>query len=186
MTTVSRPHGTLRLPGQVGPDGADQPVGRGRWHLVASPPALLAGSSGKEGAKGLNVERILRLQGAVRAAAASVSENNAVAGADPMLSSYRRLRDEVRGAIPSEDVPEFDRVCPPNVPAFAANRSRALDQAGKFHAARSMLEQMAGWLDGYVRHAQLQAEAEAYAAERVKEERGIGFRSNKGSLTVSP
>jgi hypothetical protein len=39
---------------------------------------------------------------------------------------------------------------------------------------------MAGWLGGLVEEAQLQArmkmEAEAYATERVKQERGIGFK----------
>lgn len=124
----------------------------------------------------MDVRRFLRLQGAVRAAASSIAEDNAVVSADAMLQSYRRLRDEVRTAIPDEDVAEFDRVCPENVPSFAANRGVPIQQAGKFHAARGLLEQMAGWLDGYIRKAQMQAEAEAYAAARLKEERGVGFR----------
>jgi hypothetical protein len=102
---------------------------------------------------------LLRLLGAVRAAASSIAEDNAVAGADAILQSYRRLRSEVRTAIPGQDVAEFDRVCPENVPAFAVNRGVPIQQAGKFHTARGLLEQMAGWLEGYVSEAQMEAEA---------------------------
>jgi len=125
----------------------------------------------------MDVGRFLRLQGAVRAAAGAISEDHAVVGADAMMQSYQRLRGEVRIAIPPEDVDEFDRVCPPNVPSFATPPYGVpIAQADKFHAARGLLEQMAGWLEGYVRHAEMQANAEAYAAERVRQERVTGFR----------
>jgi hypothetical protein len=46
--------------------------------------------------------------------------------------------------------------------------------------ARTRLGAMAGWLNGFIEEAQfearLRAEADAYAKERVKAERGIGFQ----------
>jgi hypothetical protein len=124
----------------------------------------------------MDVGRVMRLQGAAREAANSVAEENAVVGAAGMHQAYQRLRDEVESALASELRSEFNRVCPKNVPAFAINRASAVERAGKFHAARGLLLEMVGWLDGIVRHAQMQAEAAAYAAARVKEERGVGFR----------
>lgn len=123
----------------------------------------------------MDVARFLRLQGVVRAAAASASEDNAVVAADAMMHSYQRLRGEVQQGIPDEDRAEFDRMFPENVSEFAVARGVPTQQAGKFHAARGLLEQMAGWLDGYVRSVQMEAEAKEYAAARVKEERRPGF-----------
>jgi hypothetical protein len=34
---------------------------------------------------------------------------------------------------------------------------------------------MAGWLQGFIEEARLNLEAEAYARERLKQERGVGF-----------
>lgn len=53
--------------------------------------------------------------------------------------------------------------------------------------ALGKMRTMAGWLDGIIEAAQYQnrliAEANAYAREKVKAERGIGFRSPEGSDT---
>jgi hypothetical protein len=44
-----------------------------------------------------------------------------------------------------------------------------------FHEARTLMLAMVGWFDGIIQEARAGAEIEAYAAARVKEERGVGF-----------
>ncbi len=46
----------------------------------------------------------------------------------------------------------------------------------KYLFARGLLEQMAGWLDGYVQQTRMHAEAEAYAKARVAEERKSSYQ----------
>ena len=127
----------------------------------------------------MDVARFLRLQGAIRAALDSVAEGNAVIGSDAMVASYMRLREEVWSAVPNEDKPEFDRVCPHNAIKGAGGRTDLRTAASHYSEARTLLAVMAGWLDGYVQHARMAMEAEATARERVRQERGVGFRGDQ-------
>jgi len=127
----------------------------------------------------MDVAGFLRLQGAIRSVLDSVSEGQAAVAAEAMADSYRRLRHETRDAIPEEDREEFDRLFPETPPAITSRAMGRLGyEAAKFHAARALLGTMAGWLDGYVQHARMQMEAQAYAEKRAKEERGVGFKGS--------
>jgi hypothetical protein len=99
-----------------------------------------------------------------------------------MVATYVRLRASARDAVPDEDRDEFDALFPEKVEAgsvptfFDVLREQ---ERATFYAVRSLLETLAGWLEGYVQEARMEMEAAEYAKARVKEERGIGFKSAK-------
>jgi hypothetical protein len=115
----------------------------------------------------VDLRRALSLQSALRSAALAISEESAPMASDAMLNSYRKLRREVRSVIPEDDVEELDRLFPEGITARGRTREE-LDTA-RFFAARSALQQLAGWLDGYAQVVQIEANAEAYADARLKE-----------------
>lgn len=121
----------------------------------------------------MDVGKFLRLQGAIRAAHESIPPDHAVMGGTAMERAYERLRIEVQDAIPNEHLQEFDGLFPEHIGGFGHSPR---GEAERFHAARSLLASMAGWLDGYVQAARMEMEAQAYAEARVKEERGFGFK----------
>jgi hypothetical protein len=131
----------------------------------------------------IDVERFIRLRSTVKSASTSLPKGQEVASGRALSDAYRRLRAEVAETIPEDLREEFSKLFPENVsfpPSGDVQGSALLQQAAQANAARSLLEQMAGWLDGLVESAEHQmrinAEAQAYAQERVKAERGIGFR----------
>jgi hypothetical protein len=123
----------------------------------------------------IDLGRYLRLQGAIQAALDAVDQGNAVVGAEAMRTSYTRLREEARSAIPDEQAAEFNRLFPAELPQPTARHSPQGLDAVKYMTARSLLASLKGWLDGYVSEVRIGVEAEAYAKERVKAERGVGF-----------
>lgn len=130
-----------------------------------------------------NVEQVVRLKSAIEAACKTVqndqSEQIALAQ-EPLERSYRTLRTQVRDAVDSELHEEFDALFPENPPDII-NRSQG--RLGLMMAralqAKALLETMAGWLGGIVDSAteerRLRIEAEEYAKERVRQERGVGL-----------
>ncbi len=125
----------------------------------------------------MDVGKFLRLQGAIKSSLDAIPVDQAAVAADAMLTTYERMRSEVRDAIPKEHHKEFDRLFPATIERPVNNPGGRLALiAGRFNSARSLLGSMAGWLDGYVQAARMQMEAEAYAQARVKEERGVGFK----------
>jgi len=130
----------------------------------------------------IDVGRFIRLRSTVKSASTSVPQGQEAVAGRALTDAYRRLRAEVAGAIPEPLSEEFSKLFPESVPppGGGAGLGRLGAQAAESNAARSLLEQMAGWLDGVVESAEHQmridAEAKAYARERVKAERGVGFR----------
>ena len=117
---------------------------------------------------------MLRLHGAITSALASVSEDQAVMAAEALGITYTSLRAEVRAIVPDGLTEEFERLFSPQVPGARARGP--MGDAKHFSQARAALGAMAGWLDGFIREARMRAEVEAYAKERVKAERGVGFK----------
>ena len=94
----------------------------------------------------------------------------------PMVNAFRRFRAEAKAVIPPDKVAEFDAMFPSDVDIERANpRDDLLDRAALYNTSRLLLSTLAGWLEGFVREANMQLEANAYAEARVKEERGVGF-----------
>ena len=76
-----------------------------------------------------------------------------------------------------EDQEQFDRMFPKRIQGQHASNPRR--RAELFNEARGLLGSLAGYLGSYVREAKLKMEADAYARERVKAERGVGFKPPK-------
>lgn len=125
----------------------------------------------------MDIGKFLRLQGAIGAAIDSGAEGRDL-GASDLAGTYRRLRAEVRGAVEAQHWPEFDRLFPESLGGFPQSQR---GDAEKLNAARRRLAMMAGWLEGFVKEARMDMEAQAYAAARVREERGIGFKGSESS-----
>jgi hypothetical protein len=133
----------------------------------------------------IDVERFIRLRNTVRSAAASVPMGQESAAGDVLATAFQRLRPEVLDTLPEALREEFTKLFPDDVlkqsgggGGLGPGRLRA--DAVQATEARSLLEQMAGWLDGVVESAEhqmrIEIEARAYAQERVRAERGVGFR----------
>jgi hypothetical protein len=60
-----------------------------------------------------------------------------------------------------------------------ASGDAPIERAQQYHSAKTLLASLAGWLSGYVQQARMELEARAYAEERVKAERGVGFRGSQ-------
>jgi hypothetical protein len=126
----------------------------------------------------MDIGKFLRLQGAITSTIEGSKGMNSTQAGSAVEDAYYRLRQEAREAIPDGDREEFDRLFPDTVnPSQRAHMStQPVSALERYGTAQSLLAGMSGWLDGYVREARLQVEAEAYAVERVKQERGTGFR----------
>jgi hypothetical protein len=132
----------------------------------------------------IDVGRFIRLRSTVKAASTSIPKGQEAAAGAAFADAYRGLRAQVFETLPEPLRDEFTRLFPDSVPPQPSGDVRGggplLAQAAQANAGRSLLEQMAGWLDGVVESAEhemrLEAEARAYAEERVKAERGVGFR----------
>ncbi|MDQ3878367.1 MAG: hypothetical protein M3290_08480 [Actinomycetota bacterium] len=130
-----------------------------------------------------DVERIVRLKSAIEAASRTARDDQTEQIAfsqEPLQRSYRNLRAQVRDAIEPELIAEFDGLFPEDPPDII-NRSqgRLALMASRALQAKGLLETMAGWLGGIVASAteerRLRIEAEEYAKERVRQERGVGL-----------
>lgn len=125
----------------------------------------------------IDVGKFLRLKGAIQGAMDAVPTGSAAFSGTSLVDAYLTLRKETAEAIPEELAEEFDRQFKPSpFKAGSGMRSIGAGQAQTFNEARALLGKMAGWLDGIIQEARLEAEAAAYAAARLKEERKPGFR----------
>lgn len=121
-----------------------------------------------------DVGRLLRLRATIRGAI----EDRAWADGQGqiLVTLYSRVLAELRSVVGQQRSEELERLMPDH--RFGGNEpwQDRLD----FENATLMLSTIAGWVDGLIEEAQfttrLAAEAEAYAEERVKSERGIGFK----------
>ncbi len=109
----------------------------------------------------------------------SVPEGSSVTAGDALPNAYQKLREEVGTVIEDEQREEFERLFPPwSRPSTAGSVRGGFDPlraAAATNEARALLGQLAGWLEGFVSEVRMKLEADAYAKERVKQERGIGF-----------
>jgi hypothetical protein len=130
----------------------------------------------------MDVETHMRLKAAIQAAADSIPEGQIAVAGSAYHDAYDRFRPRVRDAVPEELHDEFDEFFPSEAkPGGVARRGGTLRAAGaSSNEARALLLTLAGWLQGHIdgalAEAKRNAEADAYAKERVKAERGIGFR----------
>lgn len=119
----------------------------------------------------IDVGKILRLAGAVEKAA-KIETEYPVQTSSAVSERYKALRLEVARAVEDDAREEFDRLFPAELGGYGRNPNDMLE---KFYAARTLLETLAGWLDGFIQEARMTIEAEAYARERVKRE-SVGFK----------
>jgi hypothetical protein len=122
----------------------------------------------------VDVGKFLRLSNLVTRAMDSVPFEQAALAGRALAGTYGQVRGEVLAAIPEEVREEFERLFPESVRTQQDARGAAVE-VSRFNAAKVALGSLAGWLQGFIDEARLRFEAEAYAAERVKQER-IGFR----------
>lgn len=123
----------------------------------------------------------IRLKGAVEAASRAVPEDQLALADEALGHSYRTLREQVRRLVPEDLQAEFDGLFPERLPQVVSRSMGRLGlQASRAHQARTLLETMAGWLGGVATSLQederLRVEADAYARERVRVERGVDAR----------
>ena len=127
----------------------------------------------------IDLGKVLRLHGAITSALEAAPEGQAAVAGSALAMTYTRIRTEVRDIIPDEQAEEFDRIFPEQVPTGRSVGGQLMRQAEHFNQARTLLGSLAGWLDGFIREAHMHAEVAAYAAERIRQERGIGFKSSR-------
>jgi hypothetical protein len=134
----------------------------------------------------IDIGKFLRLKSSIEAAMSAVPTDQAAVAAGAMMATYDRIRAEVADVVSDEQSDEFSSLFPEtvtNYPGLVLGASSK--EAAKYNSARVLLGSLAGWLDGFVAEARMQKEADAYAAARVKEERGVGFAQGT-SLTARP
>jgi hypothetical protein len=122
----------------------------------------------------MDVAKLIRLHAAV-ASAADLPDKLSSARAYALADAYMRLRAEVRGVIDANLRDEFDRLFQELRPTMTAGGAYLRLAA----ESESAIRRLSGWIDGVVKAATLedraQRDAEAYARERVRQERGVGF-----------
>ena len=116
----------------------------------------------------------MRLRSAVRETMAALHAGEKAGQGVAAPEAYERLRAEALAIVPDDKAEEFGHLFPEwtggKVGRVGMHAVPLAEQA------LAMLGQLAGWLDGFVEEARLAAEAQAYAVERVRQERGVGFR----------
>lgn len=129
----------------------------------------------------IDVGRFLRLQGAITSALTAVPVEQAARSGEALPTAYARLRGEAIDIIPAKARDEFERLFPED-PLTARGWTRgpgyATDTANRANEARAVLGMLAGWLGGFVDEARMEQEAAAYAAARIKAQRGTGFAAS--------
>jgi hypothetical protein len=92
----------------------------------------------------------------------------------------QKFRTEVEEMIGDDQRSEFERLFPAWHRKSTAGSFRdgfdPLEASAATSEARALLGQLEGWLGGFVVEVKMNLEAEAYAKERLKQERGIGFK----------
>jgi hypothetical protein len=120
-----------------------------------------------------DIGKFMRLRRAIQSTVEGLDDDQAAMAGEALARHYVRLRKEVAAVVSPQEEEEFARL----FPEAANGYGRApMEQAKKFHAAKGLLAQLGGWLQGFIDEAELQARAEVYARERVKQKRGVGFK----------
>jgi hypothetical protein len=121
----------------------------------------------------------LRLKGAIEGTLESIGGGDPMNSQAALASAYGRFREEALSAVDDSARAEVERLFPElHALSSSLNTDVVIDN---YHRARSLMQSLAGWLGGLIEEAQfkgrLEAEARAYAEERVRQERGVGFRA---------
>ncbi|HSW42642.1 MAG TPA: hypothetical protein VLM76_09055 [Patescibacteria group bacterium] len=128
----------------------------------------------------IDLGRFLRIKTAIERVLAGATNASAAQG---LRDAYSLWREEARKAMPESLLEEFDRIAPED----AGPRGRMAispDLPIIAGAMRARLEGLAGWLQGFVEEAnqaaQIAANADAYAREKVRSEKpAMGFRTGE-------
>ena len=114
----------------------------------------------------MDLKKIIRLKESAQSVASKVNKETYVCG---FTDAYNKLVKAVRETLDKESLAEFDAII------------NTIDD-GSEHNSVAFLAQLQGYLEGMIKaetwKAQIQSEAEAYAKERVKIERGVGFKGS--------
>ena len=130
----------------------------------------------------LDLGRLLRLKGMIESAASTVDP--AVASAPALTESYSRMRAQVFELVNGSELSNefsaaFPKMNPVSTPSGSGHPSNMVRQIRTAEAeaqkARTLLGQLAGWLTGLIEEQTLTARIKAEAAERIKQQRGVGF-----------
>lgn len=120
----------------------------------------------------MDIDRFIRLRSTVVAAA---DDRDGTAAP----STYEALRVEIRSALPDELTGEFDRLFGQNYRTSGTALGRAMAARERAEWAMGKLRAISGYLNGIIESAQagerMRLEAEAYARERVKTDRGLAL-----------
>lgn len=126
----------------------------------------------------IDVKRILRLRSTIAAGTGTKATS-------ALIALYSTARAQVLAMLDGDLAAEFEEL----FPAWSARRgggviSQAVSSGVTLSEARGRLSAIVSWLDGLVQglqiEAQTKANADAYARERVRQERGMGFRADAG------
>jgi hypothetical protein len=126
-----------------------------------------------------DIAKFIRIKASVDAALASADSATHAQGLSIAYGSYRT---EILAMISADGdlSAEFARLFPEH--AFSGIAGFGPDMAVNFGKAKTFLSGVSGWVEGIIQAAQadvqIQANAEAYAREKVRAERGIGFRGD--------
>src|SRR3546814_20247392 len=117
-----------------------------------------------------DVGRFMRLRGAIKAALESVPVDHSSAY-EALAAAYSRLREQVSELVGS-GYPDFDDLFPDSVSTAGATGNISRDPMILFKqqevasAARTLLGQLAGWMDGLIQEAQYSAQLQPRSGER--------------------
>lgn len=120
----------------------------------------------------IDTGEFIRLRSAIDATTASLAEKPLAAKA--LSDAYTKFRPEgLRIAEARGVAEEFQRLFPQITPSQRPAVRTGIDpfqNASDANEALSLLSQLSGWLGGFVDEIQLEAQATAYATERVRQE----------------
>lgn len=136
-------------------------------------------------AMSLDVGALLRLRNGLQEALAATPAEQGSAW-QGLVDAYEGLRGRASQVIGDAHAEEFERLFPAAIDRRTAGHDITHDPGAMFvqqevaSDARTRIASLAGWLNGFIEEAQfnmrMQAEADAYAKERVRTERGVGFK----------
>ncbi len=128
----------------------------------------------------LDVGRFLRLRNAIQGAMDAIDADSQARSGIALPEAYRRFRAQAAELVLEEHQQAFNATCPEwKEPlggfTHSGNPAEALRQSRYYNEARVLMGALAGYLDGYVAETRLNLETEAYARERARAERPVGF-----------
>jgi len=126
----------------------------------------------------IDVAKLIRIRASLDAALATAKT---AADAPGLSKAYLAHRREVASMLDGELLAEFDRLYPEA--HYQGSPVVPIDLQLRWAEVVPLLSGMSGWLNGLIQADQISREiaanAEAYAREKVRAERGIGFKDPK-------